>query len=526
MMRALHLLLGIAILISISFSFDSAYAGAGPSVGDLLAIERNGLSLHTISPTDGSVISTVTISLTGETIEGGTGLAVDPTTGTLYALLKIDGDNDRVLVTIDPATGVATLVGSVGFGFAGIAFDNTGTLFGVTGDADFKPIPGEQFFFIDKTTGIPTLLCDLGNGSAGENIVFNPLDGKMYHFSGRGTQVFETIDDTSGVTCGVTDIPLSGDFLDKEPTGMVFSIPDGLFFVSTTVGKTFNSLTTGGFATELGDTVGVSDDVFKGLAILVPPPLPPGGGKGSSSYQDPNLGDVRHGNGHDNGFCHFTNCMNVDGFFNHFPETIIPQGSTQSFTILVNCPRGASTCNHISLGGGLPDSDFYDDQWTVTIDRQVRSDNWDLTVYNPYGEIDGDAVSVTVQSVGQSFVTATFNIPFLIPGSVGTHDGIGDPHENNRHLHVTVWDSNGGVSNYIFNEGIYVDDIFAYPQVETSYDEPIEYEPLCLNENPNKRYTCAFDLVKEWTTKQAEEKLKQIYNEHNYEIVTDESEQN
>jgi len=270
-MRALHLLLGVAILIS--FSFDSAFAGAdGPSDGDLLAIERNGLSLHTISPTDGSVISTVTISLTGETIEGGTGLAVDPTTGTLYALLKIDGDSDRVLVTIDPATGVATLVGSVGIGFAGIAFDNTGTLFGVTGDAGSKPIPGEQFFSIDKTTGIPTLLCDLGNGSDGENIVFNPLDAKMYHFSGRGTQVFETIDDTSGVTCGVTNIPLSGDRLDDEPTGMVFSIPDGLFFVSTSGSATFNSLTTGGFATELGDT----DDIFKGLAILVPPPLPPG----------------------------------------------------------------------------------------------------------------------------------------------------------------------------------------------------------------------------------------------------------
>ena len=229
MMRALHLLLGIAILIS--FSFDSAFAGAdGPSDGDLLAIERNGLSLHTISPTDGSVISTVAISLTGETIEGGTGLAVDPTTGTLYALLKIDSDSDRVLVTIDPATGVATLVGSVGFGFAGIAFDNTGALFGVSGDGASPP---EQFFFINKITGIPTLLCDLGNGSDGENIVFNPLDGKMYHFSGRGTQVFETIDDTSGTTCGVTNIPLSGDRLDDEPTGMVFSIPDGLFFVST-----------------------------------------------------------------------------------------------------------------------------------------------------------------------------------------------------------------------------------------------------------------------------------------------------
>jgi len=218
--------------------------------------------------------------------------------------------------------------------------------------------------------------------------------------------------------------------------------------------------------------------------------------------------------------------MSVDGFFNHFPETTVRQGSTQSFTVLVNCPRGADTCNHISLGAGLPDSDFYDDQWTVTVDRQPRSDNWGLTVYNPFGEIDADAVSVTVQPVGNSFVTATFNVKFLIPGSIGTFDGVGVPQENNRHIHVTVWASNGGASNYIFNEGIFVDDIYAYPQVETSFDESLEYDQICVNENINKRYSCAFDKVREWTIKNAEEKLNEIYDKHDNNMDSyDESEQ-
>jgi hypothetical protein len=263
------------------------------------------------------------------------------------------------------------------------------------------------------------------------------------------------------------------------------------------------------------------DHQSRGLAIIRV-----AGGGGSSTAQDPNLGDVRHGQGHDNGFCMNQNCMNVDGFFNHFPETTVRQGSTQSFTVLVNCPRGANTCNHISLGAGLPDSDFYDDQWTVTVDRQVKSDNWDLTVYNPFGEIDADAVSVTVQPVGNSFVTATFNVKFLIPGSIGTPDGVGDPQENNRHIHVTVWDSNGGISNYIFNEGMYVDDIYAYPQVETSFDESLEYDQICVNENINKRYSCAFDKVREWTIKNAEEKLNEIYDKNNINMDSyDESEQ-
>ncbi len=488
--------------------------------GPLYSIAKRTDILREIDPTTGETVSETTITLDEETILGGTGLATNPLTGELFALLKlVPGDDElerpkaRTLVTIVPETGIAEILGTpgnTGDSFAGIAFDSAGNLFGVTGDGANV---AETLFTLSKTDGSATELCELVSEDEddGETIAHNSANGLLYHNS--RDELFETIDGTSGESCDVTDVGLSGDV--SELTALTFGVDEGLFFAADVSDNLYT------ISPNPGEVIfiGKMDHTSKGLAFvseeIIPITPTSSAGKGSSSYQDPNLGDVRHGNGHDNGFCHFTNCMNVDGFFNHFPETIIPQGSTQSFTILVNCPRGASTCNHISLGGGLPDSDFYGDQWNVTIDRQVRSGNWELTVYNPFGEIDGDAVSVTVQSVGQSFVTATFNIPFLIPGSVGTHDGIGDPHENNRHLHVTVWDSNGGVSNYIFNEGIYVDDIFAYPQVETSYDEPIEYEPLCLNENPNKRYTCAFDLVKEWTTKQAEEKLKLIYNEQN-----------
>jgi hypothetical protein len=75
--------------------------------------------------------------------------------------------------------------------------------------------------------------------------------------------------------------------------------------------------------------------------------------------------------------------------------------------------------------------------------------------------------------------------------------------------------------NYIFNDGMYVDDIYAYPQAESLYDNPLVYEELCLNENPNKRYTCAFDKVRDWTIKNAEDKLKEIYDKNNYDTVSE-----
>jgi len=233
-------------------------------------------------------------------------------------------------------------------------------------------------------------------------------------------------------------------------------------------------------------------------------------GGGGDLYPNPNLGDPKHGEGHDNGFCHFSNCLNVRERLTHFDETIVDSGSTQVFTLLVSCPRGANTCNHIELGGGLPGSDVYDNRWSATVDREGVTDNWILTVYNPFGEIVAEEVVVTVQTVDLTFVTATFNIPVLIPGSFGTLDGVGDPHENNRHIHVTVWDNRGGASNYIFNEGIFVDDIYAYPQVEASFDESLEYDNICVNENINKRYSCTFDKVKEWTIKNAEKTLSEM----------------
>jgi hypothetical protein len=77
-------------------------------------------------------------------------------------------------------------------------------------------------------------------------------------------------------------------------------------------------------------------------------------------------------------------------------------------------------------------------------------------------------------------------------------------------LNIEVRDSGGGYRDFKFNDGIEIADAYAYPSIETSYEQPLEIAPLCLNENPNKRYTCAFDKVRDWTIKNAEAALEQI----------------
>src|SRR3972149_1779651 len=74
-------------------------------------------------------------------------------------------------------------------------------------------------------------------------------------------------------------------------------------------------------------------------------------------------------------------------------------------------------------------------------------------------------------------------------------------------LVTEIRDNNGGVGRNIFNEGVFVNDIYAYPQVDASYMPSVKVQPLCLNEDSTDRNTCAFELVRQWTIKQAEEKL-------------------
>lgn len=228
--------------------------------------------LRTVDAADGSTVggASVVMTLEGQTVVGATGLARDPQTGILYALLKIQGNSFRRLVTLDEVTGVATDIGDTGHRFAGMAFASDGTLYAVTGDGDGVP---EALFTLSTANAAPTLVRDLGAGSDGETLAFDPDDGLLYHASGIGTpnhpngEQFETIAPDTLVT---TNVPLSG-FDYEELTALTYS--GGAFFAgdlgaSGTDMPRFFRITTGGAVTFLGDM----DHVSKGLVPVVPRP--------------------------------------------------------------------------------------------------------------------------------------------------------------------------------------------------------------------------------------------------------------
>jgi hypothetical protein len=160
-------------------------------------------------------------------------------------------------VRINPFSGLAMVIGSMDQEIASLAFDDSGTLYGVSDLCTVSCITAlqETIFTVDLDDGSLTAFQTLGNGDTGEAIAFNPDDGFMYHLSGTGAGlVFERINLTTGA---ITPIPLSGDpVLNRQALDLAYDPEQGLFVGSIADydfdDGTLITLTSNGVLTNLG----------------------------------------------------------------------------------------------------------------------------------------------------------------------------------------------------------------------------------------------------------------------------------
>jgi hypothetical protein len=261
-----------AALLGLLLALLHGSAAADPL---LYSVSPRDRVLRIIDAADGSTVRTgPNITLAGRTLTGVTGLAAHPDTGALFALLRIQGRTFPDLATLHPKTGVATSIGNTSDKFAGLAFASDGTLYAVSGDGG---VVAERLFTLSTVDASSTLILELGAGSDGETLTFNPDDGLLYHASGIGNpnnssvgEILETIDPNS---LAITNVPLSG-FDYTELTALFYSAGD-LF--AADVGDPdvdmprFFRITTGGSVTLIGNL----NHVSKGFASAPPTPTIP-----------------------------------------------------------------------------------------------------------------------------------------------------------------------------------------------------------------------------------------------------------
>lgn len=202
-------------------------------------------NLYTVDPT------TAAATVVGPILAGGlpiamTGLAFDPTTNILYGITSNNSPNiARHLVTINPATGLATDIGALGIGGADIAFDAAGNLYMSSGNAT-------NLYSVNKATGVATVIGATGTGNGGSGLAINA--GGTAFFAGNGDHgALATLNLATGAaTLGatLTGAPNNGgiDSMKFSSTGVLFGVDNNNSPVNNLV--TINTAT--GAVTNIG----------------------------------------------------------------------------------------------------------------------------------------------------------------------------------------------------------------------------------------------------------------------------------
>lgn len=136
----------------------------------LYAQGSNGsFTLYEIDPTNGSQISVVSTT--------GAYNGMEFVDGTLYASIITEGGGDSDLATVDPATGIATIIGPTGYsGVTGLAYDgNSGMMYGLLGGGNAA---SGSLVSLNMATGAATIIGPTGFNKVG-SIEFGS-DGNLY----------------------------------------------------------------------------------------------------------------------------------------------------------------------------------------------------------------------------------------------------------------------------------------------------------------------------------------------------------
>ena len=158
-----------------------------------------------IDPTTGAELSDhAIVSATGQALSIAD-LATQPGTGTLFGVTGPNGPSPANLYTINPSTGIATLVGPVGDGtfasFASIGFAQTGTLYASV--ANFAGGPtNPRLVTLNPATG--AFLTSVATADYFGAFGIRPTDSVIFGGTGDEHQLF-TIDPITGAETLIGD---------------------------------------------------------------------------------------------------------------------------------------------------------------------------------------------------------------------------------------------------------------------------------------------------------------------------------
>jgi len=157
--------------------------------------------------------------------------------------------------------------------------------------------------------------------------------------------------------------------------------------------------------------------------------------------------------------------------------------SPHTITNTIFCNEGVQECDYVGISFMTSTDQFGD--LVMMVEAQKTDGDWTISWYDPQDFIrdpDDDprgAITFTADIEGD-FLLTSFTIDFK------------NKNTNELVIRIQVGDEERGQSTFWFNEGVEIIDSDAYPSIETEFENPLEIDSLCLNEDPDYRYSCAF----------------------------------
>jgi hypothetical protein len=222
-----------------------------------------GGSLYSVALATGSATFIAPIRLNGSVPIGITGIAVHPATGVFYGITSpLSRNNPRSLVTLDPVSGDARMVGPLKLGGSDIAFNRAGILF------TWLP-ESSQLGVVNLDTGNVTPIGNPGAAGPPAGLAIDS-QGKAYITPKGATGTLDMVDIATGTT--TTGPALSGAPFDSTINSMTFT-PGGLLLaVNSNAGSpAATRLVTINTGTGVVANIGNLPDDTDGLAFATGP---------------------------------------------------------------------------------------------------------------------------------------------------------------------------------------------------------------------------------------------------------------
>ena len=228
-----YFIFGILFLSLVPISMMNVYAV--PGTGTLFGGDGFPGNLLTVNPATGA---TAIVGATG--LQRLTSLAVDPTTGIMYAAIHPGGGNPDLFI-VNPINGALTFVGNLGLGAGTSApsldFRSDGQLFASV-NLGGPQTGGSDLATVNKNTGLATVLGAFGVAGM-EGIAF-ALDGTLFggtNNGAQGTGELYTINTSTGLASFVANILNAAGAPHPGGVGSLQFACDGTLFAGTARGS-------------------------------------------------------------------------------------------------------------------------------------------------------------------------------------------------------------------------------------------------------------------------------------------------